>query len=816
VTPPAIIAQPVSRTIPVGGTVTFNAPAASSAPLNYFWRRNGAPIAGATKSSHTTNDVQLADSGSQFSCLASNALGLVLSSNAVLTVFPANASGPVFTFNGFDGGWPYAGLVQGADGSFYGTTEYGGDYGYGTVFKMTTDGALTTLVSFNSMNGANPYAGLVQGADGNFYGTTFSGGTYGAGTVFGMTTDGILTTLASLDYFNSGGYPYAGLVQGSDGNLYGTASSGGAYYDGTIFRITTNGALTTLVSFNSTNGYYPYAGLVQGADGNFYGTTDYGGTYGNGTVFSITTNGTLTTLVSFNRNTNGANPEGGLVQGADGNFYGTTFSGSTNGSYGDGTIFKMATNGALTTLASFNYANGASPATRLVQGSDGNFYGTTENGGLNGMGTVFRMSSDGTSLTNLFSFAGTNGRAPRGALVQGSDGNFYGAAQYGGIGYDGDSSSGNGTIFRLAILSTGGSPAIITQPVDQTVPVGGTACFTVSASGSAPLYYLWQRNGAPIAGATLPSYSTNNVQLSDSGSQFSCLVSNALGTSLSFTGMLTVVTLPTDYFTELLGASITNLAFQTYTFTPDGSINSYYVCHQPAAAFPTDPTGGTALSLSDDSYSQITLSGGSTVAIYNTRTNVLYVGSNGYLTMDSGDTACSPSYTSHFALPRVSALYQDLNPGAGGVVTWKQLYDRVAVSYQAVPIYGSSTQPNSFQVEMFFDGRIRLTYLNLNTPDGLVGLSAGMGQQANFVASDFTAYGACVPVLVLGTPSSFSRGAFQFTMSGSTGLTYAVQASTNLVDWITLTNFVSTDSLMSFCDAAATNFSQRFYRAVVP
>ncbi len=432
------------------------------------------------------------------------------------------------------------------------------------------------------------------------------------------------------------------------------------------------------------------------------------------------------------------------------------------------------------------------------------------------MGTVFRMSSDGTSLTNLYSFAGTNGRAPRSVLVQGNDGNFYGTAEYGGIGYDNNASSGNGTVFRLAVVSTAGPPAIITQPADQTVAVGGTARFSVSASGSAPLSFFWRRNGAPIAGATQSSYSTNNVQLADSGSQFSCLVSNALGTALSSTGMLTVVALPTDYFTELFGAAITNLAFQTYTFTPDESVNCYDVCRQNAVALPTDPTGGAALSLGDDSYSQITLSGGGTVAIYNTRSNVLYVGSNGYLTMESGDTACSPSFTSHFALPRVSALYQDLNPGAGGMVTWKQLSDRVAVTWLAVPIYGSRTQTNSFQVEMFFDGRIRITYLSLNTPGGLVGLSAGMGQQANFVPSDFTAYGTCRSVPVLGSPAFIPDGAFQFTVSGTTGLTYDVQASTNLVDWTTLTNFVSTNSPMSFCDPAASNFNHRFYRAVVP
>jgi hypothetical protein len=301
----------------------------------------------------------------------------------------------------------------------------------------------------------------------------------------------------------------------------------------------------------------------------------------------------------------------------------------------------------------------------------------------------------------------------------------------------------NSQVATLTVLAL--PPSITQQPTNQTVPVGGTAGFSVSATGSLPLSYYWMRNGTAIAGATNSSYTTNNVQLTDSGNQFSCLVSNAYGTMLSSNAVLTVVTLPTDWFTELFGTSITNLAFNTYTFTPNGSANFYAVCSQPVATFPTDPTGGTALSLSDDSYSQITLSGGSTVAIYNNRTNVIYIGSNGYLTMNAGDTSYLPTYAYHFTLPRVSAVYRDLNPGAGGTVTWKQLSDRIAVSYQAVPIFGSSTQTNSFQVEMFFDGRIRLTYLNLNTPTGLVGLSAGTGQPTNFVASDFTTYGVCGP-----------------------------------------------------------------------
>ena len=134
-----------------------------------------------------------------------------------------------------------------------------------------------------------------------------------------------------------------------------------------------------------------------------------------------------------------------------------------------------------------------------MQGADGNFYGTTANGGTYGMGTVFRMSSDGTSLTNLFSFAGTNGIAPQAALVQGSDGNLYGTTTYGGNGYDGHFQSGNGTVFRLVGATITGPPLIVTQPASQTAVVGGAATFCVTAEGSPPLNYFWRRNGAPIS-----------------------------------------------------------------------------------------------------------------------------------------------------------------------------------------------------------------------------------------------------------------------------------------------------------------------------
>ncbi len=312
------------------------------------------------------------------------------------TVFQITPSGALKTLHSFDitdGANPYAGLVQATDGNLYGTTSQDGANGpYGTVFKITPSGTPATLYSFCAVyvnhqctNGANPDAGLVQATDGNFYGTTYVGGTNGHGTVFKITSSGTLKTLHSFDG-TDGGFPYAGLVQATDGNLYGTTTQGGAsgqYGPGTVFKITPSGTLKTLHSFDGTDGSVPYAGLVQATNGNLYGTTVEGGLYGYGTVFKITPSGTLKTLHSFD-GTDGAIPHAGLVQATDGNLYGTTYGGDPNGY---GTVFQITPSGALKTLHVFDGTDGLLPW-GLVQDTNGNLYGTT--GG--GDGTVFSLS----------------------------------------------------------------------------------------------------------------------------------------------------------------------------------------------------------------------------------------------------------------------------------------------------------------------------------------------------------------------------------------------------------------------------------------
>jgi uncharacterized repeat protein (TIGR03803 family) len=382
-------------------------------------------------------------------------------------------------------------MVQANDGNFYGTTWGGGTIdpafgGFGTIYKMTPNGAFTSLYSFGTLSNAQgapldgqwPGGTLAKAADGTLYGTTSAGGPFAsqAGTVFQITTNGALNVIyafagnnatfdSKLGWTNyDGANPNAGLVLGSDGNFYGTTYDYGAYGNGTVFQLTPGGTLTTLHAFSPVvtpdytnfDGANPLGELVEGPDGNFYGTTSSGGTNGDwGTVFKITPAGTFTTLHSFSGLLDGGNPYGGLALGTDGSFYGTTYTGGAV-THGDpyGTIFRITTNGTLTTLHSFNENNGDGDGARagLLLASDGNFYGTTLDN------TVFEMTPDGT-FTTLHTFSGPDGLSPIAALVQGTDGSLYGTTSARG-------GSGYGTIFR-----------IIMPPVFRTITrtTGGVA-----------------------------------------------------------------------------------------------------------------------------------------------------------------------------------------------------------------------------------------------------------------------------------------------------------------------------------------------------
>jgi uncharacterized repeat protein (TIGR03803 family) len=472
------------------------------------------------------------------------ALGVVF-----CAVAETSASAQIFTtlvsFDGSNGEAPYGvSLVQGLDGDLYGVTQHGGLYNNGVVFKVTTAGSLITLYSFcaktNCPDGNSPEAPLLQATDGNFYGTTVSGGAKGRGTVFRITPEGVLTTLYSFCPklpCKDGDVPFGALVEGSDGYLYGTTVGQGSPRYGTVFRITPTGVLTTLYNFcaraTCPDGNEPSAGVIQASDGNFYGTTVLGGSYTNcpgeasgcGTIFKITPSGKLTTIHKFcaqTKCTDGREPDAPLVQTADGNFYGTTAGGGVNGDFG--TVFKMTTAGKVTTLYSFcsqvnslGYcSDGAVPLSALVQGPDGNFYGTTYVGGAaspycgsgNGCGTVFSITPSGV-LTTLHSFCTdencTDGIWSSSAPAQATNGSFYGAAVVGGV-------NGDGTVFEL---SMGFGPYVEALPNESKVGKiisilgqGFTGTTAVSFNGTAATFNVVSDT---YLTATVPSAATTGL-----------------------------------------------------------------------------------------------------------------------------------------------------------------------------------------------------------------------------------------------------------------------------------------------------------------
>jgi len=455
----------------------------------------------------------------------------------ILILVPALSPAQTFTtllkFVGTNGGTPVAPLVQGFNGSLYGTTEFAGSHGStnfgGTAFRISTSGTLTTLYNFcvggsgNCTDGYNPVAGLAQDATGKFYGTATSGGANGPflayGTVFKLTSSGALTTLHSfcaLSACDDGTNPNGGVTLASNGSLYGTTVSGGTKGSGTVFKMTTSGTLTTLHNFcsltNCSDGAQPLAGLIQGSDGNMYGSTNAGGTNSQGTVFKLTLSGALSTLYSFCSQSScadGAQPFAKLLQAADGNLYGTTASG---GKFNQGTVFKITTAGKLTTLYSFckltSCADGKTPLGTLIQANDGNFYGTTFLGGVNNFGTIFELTPSGT-LTTLYSFCPTSGCAdganPIAGLMQDTKGKFYGTAIDGGStafacdgAANGGTAPGCGTVFSLSVglhpflslLSTSGKVGskvgILGQGFDSTsvVKFNGVTAITRTVTGA--------------------------------------------------------------------------------------------------------------------------------------------------------------------------------------------------------------------------------------------------------------------------------------------------------------------------------------------
>jgi uncharacterized repeat protein (TIGR03803 family) len=461
--------------------------------------------------------------GNTFESGVSDGLG------TIFKVVPASTQPQTLVhFDGSNGRAPLASLTVGIDGNFYGCTFGGGAGDFGTIFKMTPQGALTTLVEFTGQGGArpgsNPQGTLLQASDGKFYGTASRGGPNNAGMLFRMAADGTFEALAAFGGPN-GINPRAGLLLGPGGNFYGTTARGGAGDFGTVFRYGAAGVLTTLAELDGTQGRLPLGALALGGDGNFYGTAVAGGEKGQGTVFKVSPAGVLSTVVELAGNQalhEGSIPLAGLVGNVTGGFYGTS---AVGGAKSLGTIFRMSPGGEVSTLVEFTGRGterpGSFPISELLKAADGNFYGTTQGtfdvGNPDDHGTVFKMTPEGV-LTTLVEFAGEDGDNPSAALVQDAHGEFYGTTRLGGTGYD--PSAGDfrfGTIFKMT------ADGALTTLIEFS---GTTGPF----KGSEPAAPLLQASDGNFYGTTMEGGAGNF------GTVFQLTPEGGLTTLVEFTG----------------------------------------------------------------------------------------------------------------------------------------------------------------------------------------------------------------------------------------------------------------------------------------
>ncbi len=406
---------------------------------------------------------------------------------AILFVSAALPAQTVTPFYNFPNAEYVTALVQGADGNFYGTGLESESSPYGSIVKITPSGTLTTLYTFTGLKDGKTPGSLIQGADGDFYGTTAYGGSSTpqecCGAIFKITPSGTFTVLHDLspagDEGASSGFP---LVQGSDGNFYGTLPAGGAddQQNGTIFKITPSGNFSVIYPFpGGADGGNPGGSLIQGTDGDFWGNTNAGGSAGNGLFYKVTSSGTLSVIASIPAGGYGPTAYGPLAEGNDGNFYGTGSSGSETD---QGVIYQVTPAGAFKVLYGFQGGNdGAYPLNGVTAASDGNFYGAAGQGGPHDYGTLFEITPSGT-FTALYLFTGaSDGGGPNPTIIQGGDGNFYGTDEVGGA-------DGGGVAFKFTPkkalpaavqLSFASSSTEVGSPVNLTWSVANAFSLTM-------------------------------------------------------------------------------------------------------------------------------------------------------------------------------------------------------------------------------------------------------------------------------------------------------------------------------------------------
>jgi len=358
-------------------------------------------------------------------------------------VYKLDASGnetPVYAFPGpADGQYPYnGGVIFGSDCQLYGVTQLGGEVGDGVVYQLNADGNETVLYDFGTLTAhgyGRPTGNLIQDSKGNFYGTTFIGQAdvgYGNGVVYKLDPAGHSRVLHNFTGGSDGGDPYGGVIRDSKGNLYGTASGGGASGAGVVFKVDASGDETVLYTFaGGSDGGVPYGGVIRDSAGNLYGTTYGGGPSGAGVVFKVDTSGNETVLYSFTGGSDGGYPFAGVIRDSKGNLYGTANGGGASGA---GVVFKVDKSGNETVLYAFTGGNdGAYPLwVVLARDSAGNLYGTTQNGGASNAGVVFKLDPSGKETVPHSFTGGADGGNPYVGVIFGPDGKLYGTTAFGG------------------------------------------------------------------------------------------------------------------------------------------------------------------------------------------------------------------------------------------------------------------------------------------------------------------------------------------------------------------------------------------------
>jgi uncharacterized repeat protein (TIGR03803 family) len=345
---------------------------------------------------------------------------------------------------------PNGALLLSKDGSLYGMTQYGGSNGKGTVYALDPSGALRVLHNFGrgKSDGATPNGSLIE-VDNVLYGVTRAGGASNRGVAFKLTKQGRFTLLHSFAGDIDGVWPQGPLVLATDGNLYGTTGNEGVSLGGTLFRMDTAGNVTTLWNMerNGAGPYDPRGGLMQASDGRLYGTSLGGGARDDGTVYSYDLDGTRTIVHDFG-STTASFPDSGVMQGRDGAFYGTTHSDSWDAT---GDAFRVTAAGDYSEPHHFSNAAGEGwgPEGRLVEPNDDVFLGTTDIGGTYSGGTLYRMTLGG-DFKYLHMFGepieggGVDGSTPEAGLTRTGKGEYVGTTCNGGA-------ADAGTIYRLQI-----------------------------------------------------------------------------------------------------------------------------------------------------------------------------------------------------------------------------------------------------------------------------------------------------------------------------------------------------------------------------